>query len=484
MRNSLLIVVSTIIFFLSFALHSLGQDDDVYYELASDGFSERECEKFALRTTRKINWLANRLKKSNQEILDVFQEKQEILFQNLCLENEEAAEQLILNASYSRNRFSNICSRSIDDTSSRNDHGIEELVFIEGFVSSIQGEGCNCHGLDSLKTSITALKIELKKQEQLNGFVQEQTKYLESVLGKFGAGLKEMTNLQKEAYYFTEFGKEYLNVFKNSQTRLLGMLSGMGWSPQMASVDPRLQSSGVGNLSISELGEEKEFPLMGFLGSVENASNKAKESSKNELLDIQNLSLTDSIGDVGVDSLINPNTEWTPNPLRTKRFVDRLEYGINFQVNRKTVVIPQSIQLNTRLSYRVSMRSFIGVGLSFSTSHRSENIRDWKIETFGKDLYISNYTSSVFSDFRLFQNTYLTALLENQNVKINYVDRAFSFPNNSTSILAGLKIKSDGRGKIQPTMELLFDFMHDSKGTPLIVFRSGFNFRTKNAYKN
>lgn len=483
MRNSLLVVIISFSSFFTWTFDCKAQEGEVYVPEQNIELNEKDCSRLIAKSLRKVNWLSKRLRRCNESILTKFHNKQDQLYQNLCLENSIAAEQLIQNSFYSRNRFRNLCDRSSNIETNADVEMPDEIEQLSFLFVSFKRENCDCEELDSLEKAIDELKGEIVKRKQLTNYIEGQSEYLKSVLGDYGQGLGEFISLQKEVYYFGEQGKELLSIFGNWQSGFMDAIAGLGIAQKIDNENPHLNSSGIENLGFDELTNAKD-ELTGSVGDALNTACNEKERISSEAEFVSNNFLKgDSTEVAELDSLLHPINHWKPNPLKTKRFVDRIEYGCNFQMNKESRFFPTSVQVNNRVSYRLSVKSYLGVGLSFLSSHRESSLGEWKLRTLTEDLFLSGVTTSVFYDHRILQYLYITGSIEHVISRIALNDFYSTTNMADLSYLFGFKVKGSGQSRLKPTMEVLFDFNHESSGGPLIVFRTGINLNSINSYK-
>jgi hypothetical protein len=160
------------------------------------------------------------------------------------------------------------------------------------------------------------------------------------------------------------------------------------------------------------------------------------------------------------------------NPLKTKRFIERLKFGVNIQFNPTTKFLPSSSTIGLQLFYKLTVKSDIGVGAS--------NIIGMGNSV--NNLHLSNqgFNLRSFFDYKLESFLYTTAAFEKNytpvsSMKVKYSELNYSNGIWTTSVLAGLTQKYRMKKQTFGTISFLYDFLHDQHipPTPAIVCRIG-----------
>jgi hypothetical protein len=179
------------------------------------------------------------------------------------------------------------------------------------------------------------------------------------------------------------------------------------------------------------------------------------------------------------------NNEWQPNPLKTKRFIDRLNYGGTFQADKRNNFFPTSGTLAGQSSYQLHKNSNIGIGASwiigFDRSRGSGLSELPVIQSFNS----SGFGMRSFIDFKLRSSIFIQGGYERNYRSLLRVNQLWNDKIGVTqSCLLGLKLKYRSSNKqSKPTLELLYDFMHNQTGQPAFVMRMGVEFNRKHGIK-
>jgi hypothetical protein len=103
---------------------------------------------------------------------------------------------------------------------------------------------------------------------------------------------------------------------------------------------------------------------------------------------------------------------WAPNPLKTKRFVDRLIYTNALQLDRKTNWFPSCGTITGGIGYQVSKKSSVGIGLHYSIALDNVEEKKGEIALNKRKLLSNGYGGRAFADLLLLKSIYLQGSYE------------------------------------------------------------------------
>jgi len=164
--------------------------------------------------------------------------------------------------------------------------------------------------------------------------------------------------------------------------------------------------------------------------------------------------------------------DFKPNEQKTKTFLQRIEFGNNFQFSKTNSLMPTTADLGLSVGYKLNNKSIVGLGASYrmglgsiqhiSITHQGIGLRsyvDWQLK---KQFYLSggyemNYNAAFkniqqLQDYAAWQNAGLVGLSKKLNIKTKWTK--------------GTKLS------------LLYDMLyheHTPTSQP-VVFRMGYNF--------
>ncbi|SHK78654.1 hypothetical protein SAMN05444266_101139 [Chitinophaga jiangningensis] len=328
---------------------------------------------------------------------------------------------------------------------------------------------------NSLK-SVTALQDKLAILNEAKAFIQQRKQLLNAQLGKIPELAGNLKGINKEAYYYAQQVKELKETFSDKKKiekkaleiaqkipaynefmakhsylgNLLGNnLGGGGGTPNLEGLQTRAQ--------VEQLIQQR-------LGSGPNASQAVSQSMAEARAKMNELKSKfpdlDNAGEM-------PN--FKPNEMKSKRFLQRLEYGGNIQFARNTSFYPTTSDIAGQIAYKFHKNGVAGVGMAYKLG-LGQGFNKIAISSEGLGL-------RSFVDWKLKNTFFLNGGYEQnyQPVHINAVPNAEMW---TSSALLGIKKKYKVSAKMKGDVSLLFDFLYSSHvpRTDPIKLRMGYNF--------
>lgn len=492
-----------IIFFCSSCNVAVCQEND-YYNTTSDScaasLSGTDCQKFLSRLSKRINRSAEKIRKSNDAYLDKYNKATEQVLQKLCLENEAAAEALINNSWYSANRFRNKCSRECDQEFNGNYLAIDTIdMAVNLLKEKYSRKNCSCNGFEEFNSSRENLRKEIKRSELIGSYLSEQTGYFKDVLGERADLLVGLKQLEKAQFYHNAQFREIMNLFgdfNGIEGKVLDVLGVKGIMENMAGqLEPN--HSNVPNLDISKLLGDSPTAILDVFASETAVIKDAVDQPIQEAKDLKS-SIPD--GEIVSDSISNTkgkvksegfgdksDLSWKPNPLKTKRFIDRVSYGSTLNIDRKNNFFPTTGTLAFQAGYQISPKSNFGIGASSIFGSRYSNIKEYSNSRIGNIFYLSGFGYRSYMDYEFLKDLYFEICFERNFYDIEMGDTSSQIDLSNqgayTSFLAGIKMKKGSSKKTsRATVEILCDLLSPQTGRPMIVVKTGIEIRSKHSY--
>ncbi|MBV7531180.1 hypothetical protein [Chitinophaga sp. sic0106] len=354
-----------------------------------------------------------------------------------------------------------------------NTPGVDSLFNTLSFLK--QGNDKIPQLTNSLK-SVTALQDKLAILNEAKAFIQQRKQLLNAQLGKIPALAGNLKGINKEAYYYAQQVKELKETFSDKKKiekkaleiaqkipayndfmakhsylgSLLGNnLGGGGATPNLEGLQTRAQ--------VEQLIQQR-------LGSGPNASQAVSQSMAEARAKMNELKSKfpdlDNAGEM-------PN--FKPNEMKSKRFLQRLEYGGNIQFARNTSFYPTTSDIAGQIAYKFHKNGVAGVGMAYKLG-LGQGFNKIAISSEGLGL-------RSFVDWKLKNTFFLNGGYEQnyQPVHINAVPNAEMW---TSSALLGIKKKYKVSAKMKGDVSLLFDFLYSSHvpRTDPIKLRMGYNF--------
>lgn len=200
--------------------------------------------------------------------------------------------------------------------------------------------------------------------------------------------------------------------------------------------------------------------------------------------------LKDQLDKLGVNEGGSSNMampDFTPNSQKTKSFLQRLEFGSNFQTQRSNYYFPVTTDMAFTVGYKFSDKATVGIGVSGRMGWGSS----WKnIQLSSQGVGFRTYIDWKAPDLFKMNSRFMSSLWFTTGAEINYnrtVESLSIFKNYSNwnkRALAGLTKKfsmnsplKKGR-RVEGNIQVLYDFLHKQQipRTPALVWRVGYGF--------
>jgi hypothetical protein len=360
--------------------------------------------------------------------------------------------------------------------------------------------------LDSLGTSLSFLKQfngisdkvkeplknfdllqgNLQESEKIKAFIAERKNQIKELLSNYThlpAGLKnEYTKLNKTAYYYSAQVREYKEMLKDPdkmEKKALGILSELPAFQKFMK-----ENSQLGNLFGIPANYASSEALQGLqtidqvrqlvtsrIGAGPNATAMLQQhvqAAQGELNKFK-----DKLNQLGGGSADIEMPDFKVKNQKTKKFLQRLEYGSNLQTTRGTYSFPTTTDIGLSVAYKLNNKNSIGIGASYKGG--------W-----GKDIQHINITAEglglrSFFEFKLKKSFYATGGLEyNFQQPFHSLQQIENTDAWQQSGLIGISKVVDVKSKIfkKTKIQLLWDFLSYQQNirTQPLKFRVGYNF--------
>jgi hypothetical protein len=515
-------------------------------------------QKYLNQADRKIVKLHKQISKKNNKTLYKFSQQEEKILYKYCEKNPTHADILFEYSGYSFNRINKILIKTkgkpseyfpqLDTISSSLHLAEKDHSLLDPEANKIKIE----KKLNTALLHLNQLNIPLEKYEAISQHTRSRKSVLNELAKENPLLKKDVTNLNKEAYYYQQQIAEYKSLFKD---RAKAENTAMAWlrktpvfnnfikkygqlamfNSQVPRATPAipldieasstelstsLEMSGS-NLNLTEISaptiadiSSASMSAMPMDTEVTSTELSTSLEVPNSNLNLENLTptlastkklISDRISELAQTgeglsakkaeetknlfkklkaSPIKSGTladapDFKPNPLKTKRFIDRVTYGGNLQFIPSTYIYPLGCGLGAQVAYQLHVKSSAGLGASYTAG-------------FGKDIGHLKYSHSgygvrSFIDYQLKKILYLQGGAER-----NFLPQTKAllgetiFTNQLTPVnaaLLGLKIKANSTKQSSQTLEISYNFLHTER-SPAMVVRAGWEFGGKNKVKN
>ncbi len=347
---------------------------------------------------------------------------------------------------------------------------------------------------DALKTKVltplniadqklTSLEDNIKNSEALQQFIKERKRQLIDQSIQYIGRSKYLTKISKESYYYVETLRNYWELFTDQkkaeqvaltllnkipaftkfieQNSMLAKLFGSPNAPastaNLAGLQTRASVNALIQNQIAAGGPNAQQVMQQNFQQAQNELSKLKDKI---------LKAGGSSGDMEIPDFI-------PQENKTKTLRQRLELGTNLQTQKATIFFPNRTDVGLSLGYRLSNKSIIGIGGSFSLGLG----QGWN------NIRISNqgFGARTFLDWKLKGSFSLSGGYEqNHKTAIRNITQLQDQSEWQQSGLIGISKTISVKSKLfkKTSVKLLWDFL-SSRQIPRsqpIIFRVGYGF--------
>lgn len=178
--------------------------------------------------------------------------------------------------------------------------------------------------------------------------------------------------------------------------------------------------------------------------------------------------LKDKVNKLGGGSSNMDMPDFTPNTQKTKKFLDRIEYGLNIQSQKARYYFPATSDIAITAGYKLNDKSTIGLGLSYKLGlGKGWDRLQLTSEGIGLRSYVDIKAKGSFWLSGGYEQNYLQSFKHIAALKQHSAWKQ--------SALAGLTKKIKVSKKKTTSIQLLYDFLHNRNNltSPALQFRVG-----------
>ena len=219
------------------------------------------------------------------------------------------------------------------------------------------------------------LNQDVANSDQVQKIIKERKKQLINESIKYIGKSKYLSKINKESYYYVETLKNYKEIFSDPDKTEKTVKTILNSIPAFKKFFQ--QNSMLASLFGSSSSEESTASLSGLQtrdgindlirGKIAaggpNASAEVQQSMQQGQAEMK--SLKDKVLKAGGS---NGNTEipdFKPNKQKSKTFVQRLEYGFDYQFGKSNKFLPSTTDLSLTVGYKLNDESIVGIGITY-----------------------------------------------------------------------------------------------------------------------
>jgi hypothetical protein len=326
--------------------------------------------------------------------------------------------------------------------------------------------------------SVEQLQAQLQQAEQIKAYIRERKQQLREQLAQYTGFTKDLEKFNKEAYYYGAQLKEYKELLKDkkkAEAKALEMLKKVPAYNDFLQKNSQLaglfnfSSAGGSAQSLEGLQTRAQVEQLiqqrlGGGGPNASAAVSQQMSQARERFN----ELKDKFPDLD-NAADMPG--FKPNEMKSKSFLQRLEFGGNMQFARSTQYFPTTSDIAGQVAYKFHKNGSAGFGAAYKLglgtgfnnirfSHQGVGLRsflDWKLKG----------TFFINGGFE-----------QNYNAAFTNTDQLRNIDNWQGSALIGISKKYKVSSKLKGNVILLYDFLYNQHvpRTDPIKLRLGYNF--------
>ncbi|MEO8583015.1 MAG: hypothetical protein ABI415_04410 [Flavitalea sp.] len=443
------------------------------------------------KVSRKADDINGRIDKTTEKVLHRFQKQQEKIKRKLYAIDSLAAKNIFTT---SEQQFKELQLKISQPQ--RLTHYIPFLDSLKTslkFLEKNKAALANVEGLkDKMQGSVNKvdeLENQLQKAEEVKMFLQQQKQFLKEELGKFGFA-KQLKQLNKDVYYYGQQVNEYKKTLKDpkkierkaldllSRTKLFqdfmkknSMLASLFGTPADNPGNSAYVQGVPGLQTRAQVNQIIQTQITGSGPGAPQQLQNSLQQAQGELTQLKDKIIKAVANGGNIEGGDLP--EFNPNNQKTKKFLNRLEWGTNIQSTRGNNFFPGVSDIGLSIGYALNDKSILGIGGSYKLGW-GQNIQHIRITHQGASI-------RSFIDYKLKKSFWLSGGYEmNYSEEIKKIEQLKNMSAWQQSGLLGFSKKMSINTKFfkNTKIQLLWDFLgyRQVPRRQAIVFRAGYSF--------
>lgn len=444
--------------------------------------------RFINRASSKTELLNRRLSKRTAKALRRMKSQEKKIHSKLAKIDSVAAKSLFIHSIDSLGNLQNLIKGKITQATSKIPGGqylarLDTLQNALGFLSKYQSQlkqfdGAEAKIQNSLN-SVRQLEGRLDQVQNVQQYINERKQLLTRALSQYGDVFnKNLGAISKEAYYYQAQIATYKELWQHPDQLEAKAVSLLNKIPAFqAFYKKHSQLASLFNLS-SDYGNAASLAGLQTRAMVEQELQRRLQSAGpdgRKQIQQQLQQATQRLKELknkfpGLNSTAQM-PDFQPKDIKSKPFLNRLEYGANVSFERATSYFPTTSDLAAQVAYEFSEKGSAGLGMAFKLA--------W-----GKDIRKIHFTAQglglrSFLDYRIVGTFYTNGGFEFQfNKTISNIPTLKDLNGWAKSALLGIERKYKVGSKLNGNVMLLFDFLYKEHvpQTQPLIFRVGYKF--------
>lgn len=431
-------------------------------------------DKYLEQVKRKSDHTSEQVDKRTVKALDRFTRQEEKMQQKMMKKDSVAAKQVF---GPSIAKLKDMKARLGKKTSGASNAGgpyVDTLKNTLQFLKGAEGIQASEGKLAGATQSVDNLQGSLQQADMVKSVLREQRQLLKAQLANYTGFGSELTKMNKEAYYYGQQLNEYkaaLSDKKKAEEKAMQLLKQSSQyndfikqNSQLAGLFNLVGSSAGADISGLQTRSQVEQVISQRVGNdpaARSAVSQQLAAAKSQMSELKDkYANVDNAADM---------PDFKPNPMKTKSFIQRLEFGGNVQFQKSSAYFPTTSDIAGQVGYKVHKNGTVGIGIGYKLgmgngwnhiafSHQGVGLRsfmDWKL----KGTFFVNGG---------FEENYMSAIAHLGDLK--------DLSGWQWSALLGVSKKYKLNGKLKGNIMVLYDFLASRQVPATSAFKLRFGY--------
>jgi hypothetical protein len=335
-----------------------------------------------------------------------------------------------------------------------------------GYLDTLQNTLTFLHATNTLQ-SVQQLQGQLQQAEQIQTYIRERKEQLKQQLAQYTGFTKNLQQINKEAYYYGEQLREYKSLFqdkKKAEAKAIALLKKIPayntfiqQHSQLSSLFSLISTTQtLEGLQTRTQVEQLIQQRIGSSPSAQQAVSQAMDQARSKFSELKSkFPDLDNAADM---------PDFKPNPLKTKSFLQRLEFGGNIQFQKSNKYFPTYADIAGQVAYKFHKNGSFGFGIAYKLGMG----KGWDHIAFNQE----GVGLRSFLDWKLKGSFFVNGGFEE-----NYQTTFTSLNIWKGSALLGICKKYKINAKLKGNIMVLYDFLapHQLPQTDNIKVRIGYS---------
>jgi len=353
------------------------------------------------------------------------------------------------------------------------------LDSLQGILQFLREEtalpGFDRKQLPAVSASVTSLEVQLQHAGQVRAYIRMHKQVLQQRLAKYAGFSKDLQQISKTAYYYTQQLNEYKTLLKDKKKAERRALAVLRTIPAFSDfLQKHTEMAAFFNQTAANVnfdGLQTRSQVAQFMQQRLGNDPAGRQAVAQQLEEArgQLKELKDKFPDL--DNTADM-PDFRPDPMKTKSLLQRLEIGGNIQFQRSGNYYPAMSDIAGQIGYRFHRNGTIGIGVAYKLGLGE----GWN------DITISHQGAGVraYVDWKLKGIFFVNGGFEENHVSVaRHTDRFNNWSGWQESALLGMSMKYKVNTKLKGNIALLYDVLAVRNTPPgsSLKLRFGYHFR-------